>query len=126
MLVVGTDEYYTSQVCHACLQRSIPKNSHDVVHCKNPQCHVTHSRDINSAKNIYLIGRHYLLSGRRHSSFCPLKDAASNDSTQEEQHKNSPYANSLVFSLCFYIVVTPMPGKPQSGSDQAVQIMKKS
>jgi transposase len=81
MLVVGTDEYYTSQVCHACLQRSIPKNSHDVVHCKNPQCHVTHSRDINSAKNIYLIGRHYLLSGRRHSSFCPLKDAASNNST---------------------------------------------
>jgi transposase len=82
MLVVGTDEYYTSQVCHACLQRSILKNSHDVVHCKNPQCHVTHSRDINSAKNIYLIGKSYLLTRRRHPAFCPPKDNTGNENAQ--------------------------------------------
>ena len=76
--VYMTNEYNTSQICSKCMKGQrledckTSTNSHYVRRCTNKTCRTIWNRDVNAARNILYVGKHWIQEGSRCEIFSKM------------------------------------------------------
>jgi transposase len=76
--VVDVDEFRTSKLCCHCHCEMAKikfngKEINSVLHCSNNECGITIDRDINGARNIFMLLEKMIQKERRPEAFCHSK-----------------------------------------------------